>query len=161
MVESRQLGRADRERLYESFGPRLLIYLERRTSNPALAADLLQAVFVRLIEHPFWSESDAQIKSYLYRIAYSKLVDHARRRQRERLLDLLPWCQAAVPDFGSDMGKPFQRLKARDATMLWLAYVEEMNQNETAKTLGVPPGSVKMLLSRACSRLRHLTAESA
>ena len=150
------MTRNELERLYESLGPRLLLYLERRTGDPALAADLLQDVFLRLLESPIRANSEAEAKSYLYRMAQSKLIDHARREQRDQRWRI--WMRLASPTVeavgGDDIGKVFRTLKPRDATLLWLAYVEEMNHNEIAKVLGVKPASVKVLLHRARTELK-------
>ena len=160
MPQRSQLTRGELQRLYESLGPRLLRYLERRTSDPALAADLVQEVFLRLMQSPIRADSEAELKSYLYRMAHSRLVDHARTEQRARLLDLLPWREpTSSPPGGSDMDRAFQRLKPRDATLLWLAYVEEMNHHEIAPVLGVKTASVKVLLSRARARLRAVSVD--
>ena len=160
MPRSAQLTRGDLERLYESLGPRLLLYLGKRTGDPGLAADLVQEVFLKLLLSPIRAGSEAQLKSYLYRTAHSRLVDHARKEQRARLLDILPWREPAEHSTGgSDMELAFRRLKPRVATLLWLAYVEEMNHNEIAEVVGVKSGSVKVLLSRARKQLRTVSVD--
>ncbi len=71
MKDAPRLTRTQLEELYTSLGPRLLVYLERRTADPALASDLVQDIFVRLLEAPICWESEAEAKSYLYRAAHS------------------------------------------------------------------------------------------
>ncbi len=155
MAEGARLTRGQLEQLYQSLGPRLLRYLERRTGDPALAADLLQDVFLRLLESPIREDSPAEARSYLYRTAHSRLVDHARRAQRERLRRVWPWSEPQVqPAGGEDLERIFRALKPRESTLLWLAYVEEMSHNEIAEVLTVKPASVKVLLHRARKRLR-------
>lgn len=150
------MTRAELERLYESFGPRLLLYLERRTGDSALSADLVQDIFLRLLEAPIRVSSQQEGKSYLYRAAHSRLVDHSRRVQRDRRWRI--WLRldspAAEPVDDDDMGRAFRTLKPREATLLWLAYVEEMNHNEIARVLDVKPASVKVLLHRARTELK-------
>jgi RNA polymerase sigma-70 factor (ECF subfamily) len=150
------MTREELKRLYESLGPRLVLYLERRTGDGALAADLVQDVFLRLFESPIRLDSESEAKSYLYRMANSRLVDHARRGERDKRWRVWlrlesPTVEAAEAD---DMGRVFRTLKPRDAALLWLAYVEQMNHNEIAKVLGVKPTSVKVLLHRARIELK-------
>src|SRR5215213_6394995 len=47
------------------------------------------------------------------------------------------------------------RLVERDRTVIACRYLLELSENETAKTLGVRPGTVKSRLSRALDRLRE------
>jgi RNA polymerase sigma-70 factor (ECF subfamily) len=155
-----RLTRSDLEALYRTQGPRLLLYLQRRTGDAALASDLVQEVFLRLLRVPIRATSEAEVKSYLYRIANSRLVDHARRTQRERGWKAWLFHEPITePAAGSDFECVFRRLATRDATLLWLAYVEGMDHNEIAKALDVKRASVKVLLSRARGRLRDLLAE--
>jgi RNA polymerase sigma-70 factor (ECF subfamily) len=56
------------------------------------------------------------------------------------------------------VSQEFNELKPRDRALLWLAYVEEHNHQEIASALGIARGSVKVLLSRARSKLRKLLA---
>ena len=156
------ISRAELERLYGAFGPRLLLYLERRTGDPAVAADLLQEVFVRLLEKPIQAASDAEVRAYLYRTAQSRWIDRVRRAKLERLwsLEFLREPSVEAVEAGSDVERVYRTLQPRDALMLWLAYVEQMNHNEIAEALNVRPSSMKVLLHRARSRLREkLTAE--
>ena len=87
---------ADLDSLYRSLGPRLLLYLQRRSGDPALAADLLQEVFLRLLESPIAARSEAEVRSYLYRTAQSRLVDRMRRAKLENLFRLRPWAEPVV-----------------------------------------------------------------
>lgn len=153
MASGAPIPRQQLERLYESLGPRLLLYLQRRTGDPVLAADIVQEVFLRLLEAPIRADSAAEVRSYLYRAAQSRLIDRLRRRQRERLFQWRPWSEPTVetPD-ATDFERVFRSLKPRESLLLWLAYVEEMNHNEIAEIVGVQAGSVKVLLFRA----RHL-----
>ena len=161
MAESDRLARDDVERLYYAAGPRLLAYLERRTGDPARAADVFQDVFTGLVERPPRAGSAAELKSYLYRAANSRLIDHARRERRRTIWGLraLGKGSAGAVAVNSDVQRAFAALKARDAALLWLAYVEEMTHNEIAAAVDVRPASVKVLLSRARKRFRDsLTA---
>lgn len=54
------------------------------------------------------------------------------------------------------MDGAFRRLKPRDRSLLWLAYVEQMTHAEIAVVLEVKTGSVKVLLSRARSRFADI-----
>lgn len=147
--------RAAIEAHYLRLGPRMLRYLERRTGDRAVAADLLQDVFLGLLRSPVEFPSEREAQSYLFRAAYSRLVDQARRERRSRILDWFrPSNQRSeIPRHGA-IEAVFRRLRQRDATLLWLAYVEEMTHQEIAQVLGLRSASVKVLLHRARGRMR-------
>jgi RNA polymerase sigma-70 factor (ECF subfamily) len=57
-----------------------------------------------------------------------------------------------------DVGRALDALKPRDRDLLWLAYAMGLSHAEMASTLGVKTASVKLLLSRARTRLASLLA---
>ena len=60
------------------------------------------------------------------------------------------------PEYDDSVSREFAVLKSRDRALLWLAYVEGDSHQEIADSLGLSRGSIKVLLSRARSRLRDL-----
>ena len=107
----------------------------------------------RLVALTLWTDV---IK--LCRAAHSRLVDYARKGRRDKRwrtwLRLEPPAVEAVD--GRDFGKVFRTLKPRDATLLWLAYVEGDTHADIAASLRLGRASVKVMLSRARGRLRDL-----
>jgi RNA polymerase sigma-70 factor (ECF subfamily) len=103
---------------------------------------------------------DEDLRRYVFRIAGNLMTDRWRRSERE-----MSWLErlrgeraSAQPDPmpNDTIGQEFAGLKPRDRALLWLAYVEEHNHQEIADALGLARGSVKVLLSRARTRLRKL-----
>jgi RNA polymerase sigma-70 factor (ECF subfamily) len=141
---------------YESTAPALRAYLARVLGNRALADDLLQEAYLRLLRARFVGSSDAHTRNYLFRIATNLLHDHFRRPRRET--SPLPESVAAPETIGAlDLRKDFQgafgMLSPRERAMLWLAYVEGSSHQEIAAILEVKAASLKMMLFRARSRL--------
>ncbi|MEZ4453885.1 MAG: RNA polymerase sigma factor [Nannocystaceae bacterium] len=148
--------------IYADTHARLWAYVYRLTGERALAEDLVQEAFCRLIQRPLEIAAGAE-RAYLYRIATNLVVDHHRRRTRlgARLRALLLAHEALpprvrAPDEGGELQAIFNRLAPRDAALLWLAHVEGHEHREIAEILGVRPASVRVLLSRARARLAAL-----
>jgi RNA polymerase sigma-70 factor (ECF subfamily) len=144
---------------YESTAPALRAYLVRVSGNRALADDLLQEAYLRLLRARFIGSSDAHTRHYLFRIATNLLRDHFRRPRREILA--LPESASAPETFGElDRRKDFQDafggLSPRERAMLWLAYVEGSSHKEIAAILDVKATSLKAMLFRARSHLAEL-----
>lgn len=137
---------------YQKTAPALRAYIARRAGSTDAADDILQDVFMRFLLKAPGSLSEAAMRGYLYRTAETLVVDRWRRRQRERERD-----QAAAelgqepvhPDFAGDVDRAFRELKAQQRSLLWLAYVEELDHREIAVAAGVQEKSVRVLLFRA------------
>lgn len=145
--------------LYADTHARLWTYVYRLTGERALADDLVQDAYCRLLTLPAAHVAAGAERSYLYRIATNLVTDHHRRRTRlgarlKALLFATP--EAEAPREPGDLQATFDRLPRRDAALLWLAYVDEHDHREIAGILGVRPASVRVLLSRARARLTEL-----
>lgn len=148
------LTRAEFDELYLRTAPALRSYIRRHVGDAETAADLLQDTFVRVLRAPPESRSEREMICYLYRAAYSVIVDHSRRERRERLWRLSFLRNGHVrPQAASDAERAFGQLKPKEQTLLWLAYVEEMTHGEIARVVNVEEHSVKVLLFRARKRL--------
>lgn len=142
--------------LYQGTARPLRAYLMRSCGDLALADDLLQEAYLRMLRSGFEGEDDAHRKNYLYRIAANLLRDHFRRSKP---------VSHEVPERGdaagleeaihlrSDVGGAMATLAPRDRQMLWLAYVEGASHREIARTLGLRTASIRSMLFRARQRL--------
>jgi RNA polymerase sigma-70 factor (ECF subfamily) len=151
-----QMDEAAFRAFYESSAPALRAYLARVSGNRALADDLLQETFLRLLRVRFVGSSDAHTRNYLFRIATNLLHDHFRRPRRDTAP--LPESAAAPEtlsalDLRQDFQGAFGALSPRERAMLWLAYVEGSSHQEIAAALDVKAASIKAMLFRARSRL--------
>ncbi len=106
--------------------------------------------------------SEAERKSYLFRIATNLLRDHWRR---SHILTVpidenaeTPGVQhpAEAIDRGSDVRRLFGLLKPRERAILWMAYVEGLAHKEIAERVGLRSNSVRPLLFRARCKLAEL-----
>lgn len=140
----------------------LWAYLYRLTGNAADADDLLQDACCRLLRAPLPSHSPAELRAYMFRVASNLAVDHWRRAGRRRE-DPAPVPEVPVTDdpaLRHDMERTFACLNLNERVLLWLAYVEGANHDEIARTLGVKPRSVRVLLFRARKKLAALLARA-
>jgi len=139
-------------------------YLARVTGDRQLADDLLQETFYRFLRAAGTYESETHRRNSLYRIA-TNLARDARRRSVIRAalslagdeIERAPSLDdAGATERNADFTRAMSRLKPRDRAMLWLAYAEGASHSEIADVLGLRPGSLKPMLSRARRRLATL-----
>ena len=137
----------------------LWAYLRRISGDPALADDVLQESYLRLLRHPPDPDRDErERKAYLFQIATNLMRDRWRAQKREhsaleRLLSLWPSRPERSGTLSLDMGAALERLQPRDRALLWLAYVEGYDHREIANVLGLQEGSVRVMLFRARKKM--------
>jgi RNA polymerase sigma-70 factor (ECF subfamily) len=151
------------ERLYRATARRLWNYLRRMTGDAALAEDVMQESYLRLLRAEASPASDDERAALLYRIATNVALDEWRRRRRQArgLSRAAPERPVATPDGpGEDLGRLLEALAPRARALLWLAYVEGWTHAEIAPALGLRPLSVRVLLFRARRELARLVREA-
>lgn len=153
---------------FEATRAPLLAYLARVSGDAALAEDLLQEAYVRLLNAPPRDLRAEALRSWLLTTATRLLRDHWRSRRR---WGWWPW----GPDAGDAGGIPepacpgippdqraqdrqlvalgFAALTPRQRSLLWLACVEGLDHGEISRALGLRAVSVKVLLHRARQRM--------
>ena len=148
---------------YERTARSLWAYLSRMTGDRQVCDDLLQESYYRFLRAGLVPANEAHRRNYLFRIATNLVKDARRRRQ----VDSVPLTEpsevsAADEDVAghvqrrSDLARGLAQLKPRERDLLWLAYAQGSSHREIAETLGLKPGSVKLLLFRARRRLAAL-----
>ena len=141
-------------RFYDATVRPLRGYLTRLSGNAALADDLAQEAYCRMLTAAAAPGDADGRKRYLFRVATNLYRDHCRRarwdggsldethepvdRGVERRLHLR-----------GDVGVVLDGLTPRQRALLWLAYVEGMQHREIAEVLGLSTLSIRPLLFRA------------
>jgi len=136
--------------LYRATAPALQGYIRKTCGNASLTEDILQETFYRLLRADLPEMNAHQMKSYLFKIASSLLVDQWRREKREKFWQNL-WHPPAMTHGGQmgDVSHALSALKPAERALLWLAYVEGFDHEEIASTLGLKGKSIRVLLFRA------------
>jgi RNA polymerase sigma-70 factor (ECF subfamily) len=174
MLACRDGDEAALAELYRRWAPRLLRYLERIVKEPAVAEELLQDTFLRVLDARERYAPEARFSTWLFHIARNLACNElARSRSRRPHLsadaagdreDGLPRlvlvADAPRPDAVADgrrehekLARAFATLPERQQSALWLAVVEGQSYDEIASGLGTSVQSVKNLVHRARAAL--------
>jgi RNA polymerase sigma-70 factor (ECF subfamily) len=151
--------------LYDAFAPRILKFLCFRVGDPDLAEDLLQRVFLKMIEElPRYQERGIPFGAWLFRVARNAAIDAHRTSRPHLPLAVL----ARRPSEYGDPEPVVEAMMERDEIREWIACLPEAQRNvlecrffgdlsprETARVLGRSEGSVKVLQHRAIAALRQ------
>lgn len=142
-------------------------FVRRRVATTETAEDVVSETFLAVVEHIGRFRFQASFRSWLFMIARRRIADHWRRRYRlpETAIEPVLWLLAAPADPPADMGatgsaerlRPLLgRLPERDRRVLECRFFEERSIAETAETLGLTEGNVKVIQHRAIKKLAQL-----
>jgi RNA polymerase sigma-70 factor (ECF subfamily) len=171
-------ARADEERLrdlYDQYSGQLFGYVLRQVHGDRQAAeDIVQETLLRAWTHPdALDPARGSVRAWLFAVARNLVIDAARARQArpyevgaERLGEDWP---GSVPDTGADafentldamqLAEALGTLSEEHRSVLLETYYRGASVAEAAKTLGVPPGTVKSRTYYALRALRSAFAE--
>lgn len=135
------------------------------------AEDITQEVFIKVYRSLDRFRQDAQLTSWMYRIAMNACIDHKRRQSpagaapfgEEAELKMLntpaespgPEEQAYAGELGDVLEHEIQRLPPGQRVVFIMRHHQGLKLIEIAKTLGLAEGTVKRQLHAAVHRLRQ------
>jgi RNA polymerase sigma-70 factor (ECF subfamily) len=151
--------------VYRRFQPDIQRYLQRRTGDPALAADLTSDVFVSVLEAiqsgRAWRTS---FTSWLYRIAQHRLIDHIRRTRRRGECGLSESMatggRASMDDhveravLADDVREAIGTLRPAEARIIRLRFRDDLTHADVGRLVGKHANAVKVAQFRALRRMR-------
>lgn len=140
-------------------------FLERRVGDSALAEDILQAAFVRALEHDSKLRTEESVVAWFYTVLRNAVVDFYRRRATERkVLDPEEFDDAAktaaVPDAETRtfvcgcIAFVLPTLKPAYAEILREVDLEERSLTEFATQHDLTPGNAAVRAHRARAALK-------
>jgi len=151
------------ELLYRENERRVFALCLRLSSNPDLAEELTQEVFVRAWKKLGTFRGQSSFASWLYPLTVN--VARSERRSRMRRLarvfttddpaDLEPTPAAPAPEVGFDLEKAMATLPPGARAVFVLHDVEGRTHEEIASLLGLASGTSKAQLHRARRLLRE------
>jgi len=147
-------------------------YLLGMVRDASLADDLAQEAFRRL-----WLARDryldqGQERAYLLRIADRLVIDHARRKRPETLVDPHEWrgvepvsadagpvSELVRQEVAGEVQRALEQLSAGQRRVLLLRFYGSMEFHEIARTMNCPLGTVLSHCRRGLLALREILKE--
>jgi RNA polymerase sigma-70 factor (ECF subfamily) len=167
-------------RLVERYSPRLFSYLSRLLDDPTQAEDVLQEVWLRVMERLDGYDRHQPFVVWLFAIARHRAIDVFRERSRQTRhlgfpaspqeteegellepLDLVaadspsPLDQLAESELEGRMAAAFRLLPAHYREVLSLRFHQDLRLEEIARLLRVPLSTVKTRVQRGLQLLRR------
>lgn len=158
--------------------------LYRMVRDRALAEDLAQETFIKVLNGIRSYNPQYKFSSWLFKIAHNAAIDHLRRRELETLsLDGSPHATGGdarrtpalqlgdrgesplhhveARELGAAIEQAIARLRPEYRSCIVLRFVEGYSYEEIAEILDVPLGTVKTHIHRARNELRRYLEDHA
>ena len=140
-------------------------FLRRATGDGAVAEDLTQDVFLRIVRNLDRYEERLQERAWVFRIARNVLLDRHRRAQRVRpdlSLEVVP---LVAVDAGQEVAVALQEalggLREEEREAFLLREVAGLGYEEIGGLVDATPDAVRMRIYRARAALRAWLGRSA
>jgi len=159
MTHESSLERSSLGDLYVRHAPESIRLAFLLTGDRALAEDLVQEAFARLVGRLRHLRDPGAFGAYLRRTIVNLATSHFRHRLVERAyLERLAGTPAVETNSNEDLDETMHqallRLPERQRTAMVLRFYEDLSDVQTAEILRCSPGTVRSLLSRGMNTLR-------
>jgi RNA polymerase sigma-70 factor, ECF subfamily len=148
------------QELYQQYSETVYRTALRVTGNPADAEDVLQTVFLRILNQRPDFEAAWSSKEYFRRAATNASIDIIRRRMVHAETPLEGASQHAASDSSpllkQRLREAIARLDPEDAEIFLLKYVEGLSVNELAEHFSIETGTVGSRLFRIREALKKV-----
>lgn len=154
----------DQHQLYQQYQPAIYQYIFFLVQNKELAEDLTQETFYKCFRNIETFRKDAEIQTWLYRIARNLAYDYFRRK---KLIQFIPFKRAyegKTEDLPAQWVEHNEQLKALYIAMSHLKFayrevlilrkIKGLSVKETSELLGYSEAKVKNNTARAIEALR-------
>lgn len=148
------------ETVYNDFHAKLRSFTLRQVSDPDLADDILQDVFLRIHAHIDELRDLDRLESWIFQVTRNAIADHYRdTRPQEDLPDSLPAPAEEEPDTASEVAASIRDMlrclppKYRQA--LELTDLQGLSQAELAGRLHISLSGAKSRVQRAREKLKE------
>lgn len=157
------------QRLYEQYHQDVFQFLFYTVKNRETAEDLMQEVYIKVLNSYHRFEAKSSERTWLYSIARNNAIDHFRKQKswKQRIFENFDWSRETIPDvqplpeeiaeLNDEMKLIYRSLEecSIDQRMvLILRYIQSLSINETAEILGWTVSKVKTTQHRALKAVR-------
>lgn len=150
-------------KFFNAYYDQLLRFLSARGMSLAVAQDLIQNAFIYIWEHREQIEADKSLRSYLYRIAYTRMLNHIKSQKK---FD----SEVSPGEQGHSLENPEEELRGKELmdvvqtavdnmpdkrkAVFELCFMQEFTYRETAEMMKISKNTVENHMTKAFKDVR-------
>ena len=140
------------ELFYRTMEKPLFRFVQSKLNDPFQSADILHDVFLEVWRGAARFEGRSSVRTWVFGIAYRKIMDVFRKDARTTVTDLLPDREDESPDVVQCLIATQDRALVQDClgklspdhrSAIELTFFEDMSYREISAVMDVPEGTVK------------------
>lgn len=144
--------------LYRALEQPVFRFIRSRLNDPFEAGDILHDVFMEVWRSAGRFEGRSKVQTWIFGIAYRKVIDVHRKRGRTDLTDEFPDTADDAPDAEACLAAGQEaehvrhclgQLKDDHRSAVSMAFYDDMTYAEIAEVAGVPEGTIKTRIFHA------------
>jgi RNA polymerase sigma-70 factor (ECF subfamily) len=157
--------------IYDRLAGRVYRFALFRVGNRADAEDLMQRIFLKMIELlPRYQSRGIPFEAWFFRLARNSVIDHLRGRRHHQPLETLAGIDSHLPrpDESAEAAMEFERLEEAlgkltpvQKEVIGYRFMAGLNAREIGLVVGKREGSVRALQFRALQAMRRSLARDA
>jgi RNA polymerase sigma factor (sigma-70 family) len=150
--------------LFERYQRPIFAFLVRMTIDRAIAEDLTQNVFLRMIRYRTSFRGGNSFKAWIYQIARNVFMDHYQKERKmpTRYTDVSEWADAIPDQEDTDQSErervlhiSMTKLSEEQRELLILTRFQHMKYEEVAVIMNTTVANIKVKVHRAIHKLRE------
>src|SRR5436190_20684652 len=153
--------------LFDRYHRALFDFFARMVGSRAVAEDLVQDVFFRMLKYRETFRNDSRFKAWMFHIARNARFDHFRKHQGEAPLpensidfvesrSILPAQELEQQQHAQILERAMYKLSEEKREVLVLSRYQDMKYEQIAEVMGCEVGTVKVRVHRALNELRDI-----
>ena len=151
------------QRFFDKHYDSLLRFLISKNTAREVAKDVIQKAFIYIWEHRHNIDPDKSLRAYIFRIAYTRMLNHHRDTKKFNDETAVPEQESTITPEDTIRGRDLERAIKRSieqmpekrGAVFRLCFIEDFTYREAAETLEVSKKTIENHMGLALKDMRH------
>jgi RNA polymerase sigma-70 factor (ECF subfamily) len=152
---------------FDKYYDELFRFLRSKNTPPDIAEDLIQRAFVYIWEHRQKIDPDKSLRAYIFKIAYTRMLNYYRDTQKmdydealaEQQTSLTPEDTSLANDLQAAIDRSIEAMPPKRGSVFQLCFIEDFTYKEAASALDVSRKTVENHMGLALKDIRKSLKE--